>query len=581
MIEAAFYVISFIFSVIMLCRYPKRKDMYLITNIMFSYVTVLCLTGLAALLLTVAGIPVRQYSMGIVMVLTGIMAWIMTLRVQKKQHCLIERRNVISVIGLIALVGIVSLIIFTPYVYINYSNLNDSAVHYSMAQNIVESQKVSSMFINPLYNAMFMKIMTWALPVKYTYKAFILSDVYHQCIELVFFYSFIIEYFGRKKYMPLLISVLYWIGYPLMGFYRAYIYWNMGAMFFMYILLLLKWYTEAEDKNVKKKYILPIVVGLFGLTFCYIQFAPIAFILTIIIFLRNKISIENLKTNRKIMVGLVIMLAFCICCALLGVRLIWGGNITGIFKDLKLAGTFPANELELLIIVPTLVYVIIKKKKERPSVVDAALICTVVVQGIFLIMKATNNMSLYYYCKTYNILWLLIFLNISSLWDRIVIQLKQKWKYSLVIGAALLFTSQQGEDAAFTIDNSIYVYNISSCITSKFRSDYVGQAEEINLYEKAANLYEQADVIPLLKKNVHSKWYIVLYPYECEKWLTNNIDSNEAIEYLDGIGAEYFMTLKSDDIYRTYLDRFNDDTVIFENDYGIIAKRECLDDVIQ
>lgn len=200
MVAAVFYVVSFIFAVSMLVLLPKAKEkINAIVDVMFSYVTVLNIAALIAFLINVVGISISLISMGVVFVFIGAVTMMVVILKRKIQTHILRKVDVCAICVLIMAVGLLMLHVFTPYIHANYYNNVDPYNHFLYAQSIVRSGKLSGMFYNSLYNGMFLKLFSWALPQVWGYKAFILSDIYHIMLELIFFYAVILLTLGKKE----------------------------------------------------------------------------------------------------------------------------------------------------------------------------------------------------------------------------------------------------------------------------------------------------------------------------------------------------------------------------------------------
>lgn len=579
MIEAIFYVISFLGALGAIVMYPKtEKKINVIMNVMFSYVTLLCIGALSAFCMSVMRIAITPYSMSIVFGVVAIIALGMMIRKRTIQCMEVRKIDIIAVMICVGVVGIVSLKIFTPYVKINYVNPVDSGNHYLYAMNVIRNEEISSMFFNPLYNAMFMRIFTWILPEEWTYKAFILSDIYHVIIELVFFYAVLVELTKTKKYKwrVLGVSIVYWFGYSLFAMLDAYIYWSMAVMLVQYVIIILKWYMEFPKK--RKVLLAYAAIGCISVALCYIQLAPGVFIATLAVMVYCLACEKKIQITKRLIIGGIIVAVFTMLCAIAGYYLVFASRNLKLSYALSL-GTMSIKGLEILILLPIVVVPMWEKyqNKMKWHAIEIAFICHMCLQVIFTVITAIGVMSDYYLSKNYFVIWALCIMLIMYEKDFWVGQARKYLKGYIVALVCFLTISYDSEEAgALSLKHSIYISNADHFVDGNFSEGYMSDHDNIYLFKYAMREIETEYPVPLLVSNERKGaggWYRGLY--ENATYYTKPSWTQEEIEnVLNQTQAEYFIVLFSDPLYnfqlRDYFDTFER---VYVNEKGFVAKR--------
>jgi len=589
MAEAIFYVLTFVAAVGALTVCPKAvKKMNLLVSLMVSYVTVLCIGALGALILNISGIPVCLPSMGIIYVLIAFGGFLGCVLKKQTQKFFIRSKDLLAVLICVLSVGILSLYIFTPYLHINYANAYDPSNHYYFAMEVARDHRLSGMFFAPLYNGMFISLFQWLLPAEWTYKAFIMADIFHTIMEFLFFYAAIevVTEKSKNKWKSIILSVLYWCGYPFFCFVvGSYIYWGMAAMLIEYVLLLLKWY---EDKTDGKRTVLCLtVIGCFSVSVCYIQLAPGIFLtfFGVVIYhmivdhvAEDRLFEKKFQFSKKSLMVLLGGVAVAGICALIGYRMIFASKNLGIFDQLK-EGSMNTNALELLVVSPFVITVMseVRKRKEKWNVFHIGMFVYMGMQLIMTLMAGIGLISTYYLFKTYIILWFLVFAILAEKGGYIGEKRKKRLGVYVLGVCCFLTLSYNGEESSpVSIKNSIYLQNLDVFVNTDFADNYMSDNGKLYLFQYAMEeLADDSITVPLMITNERvgaGSWYCGLYKrgnYIVRPTWTED----EFKSVLQAIDVQYFIVFYDDLIYRELLqDHLNTYERVYENENGFIAK---------
>lgn len=579
MAEAISYVLGFTCLLLTIGYWPKtdRKLNYVI-NLMFSYVTVLCLGGIGALFMNALKIPIRPFSMAVFFIVLAVMVLVDAIKKRTTQKCYIRKSDIISMIVCVFFVGVVSIVIFTPFIYINYLNPVDPGVHFRMAMNIARNEKIDGMYFTQFYNAMFIRCLSWILPETWTYKAFILSDIFHVIMELLFFLAVSIELLENKntRWKPLIFSIIYWVGFPLYALTGGYIYWGMAVMLVEYIMILLKWYTQTKNSYKRRVLLLLCCLGCFAVSICYISLAPGIFISLFTVILYDTYYGKKVKINRRVLTFMIVGIVFTIICAAIGYYFIFASKGKTVFGSLK-TGVIDIKSLEILVVTPIILIGIIKKVNngQKLEALQVGFICHLGIQVIMTVMASISLVSDYYLFKPYIVLWFFCFALLYS------IDIKSKKILLYGVGTILFLTLSFDSDNQGTVNlkHSMLIYNVSDFVKNNFNNGYMSDHDVVYLFKEAAETYaKEESPVPLVlsgERKGAGGWYQGIYSNGV--YLDRNPDflTIEDIEdYIEEENAEYFVILFDDPLYRderfnAYFDSFSR---VYENAKGFIAK---------
>lgn len=583
MAAAGFYVLSFIFAVSMLVLLPKRSNkLNIIIDTMFSYVTVLNVAAFIAFIINIVGISITLISMGVIYTIIGITLGVILLVKRKRQSHAWMKKDFVSVGILILAVGLLMLHVFTPYIHANYYNNVDPYHHFLYAKTLARFGKLSGLFYNSLYNGMFLELFSWAIPQTWGYKAFIISDIYHIILELVFFYAAVLyatEQRKSKKYTALVWSLLYWASFLMFSFLWGFVYWSMAAMLAQYVLVLV---TLRKDGEMSVKTVWALIgIGLFSVTMCYIQFAPVVVCAVAAIVLYDLFLAGKLHFNWKyvkFMVGIVVLLAIV---ALVGYKYVFHDEGLSFLYSLQM-GEQQNIGLELVLLLPWVLLIILKEIREEKRLKDMqiAYMAGMAVQLLFTLLSICHIISSYYLQKGYIILF---FLSIMVIIEGVCNLGKKTVQNMCIIFIGILgffILSYDGsESKTVSLQQSTLVQNMDILAEYDFSEGELSDNDKIYLTQYAMEeLRGENDIIPLIVSEGKGKgtglWLDATFNDASFIWIQDAKCTEEQMtELLEIKGATYFMIFFDDLLYIYDLhDYFDSFERVYQNDAGFIGK---------
>lgn len=577
------YILGFVLAWLGIVLIPRTKMVNAVAALAQGYVSVMCIGALGALVLSVLSLDITTGSISVVYFAAAIMFWGYILHKKSMQKLQFRKSDLIGVAVGAIVVCAVAIRIFTIYVHINYNNITDPSNHFLFAVDIIRTKRVRGMYFTQFHNAMVMQLIMPFLPKAWNYKAFILADCYHTLIEYLFFYGFVLynmRDLKHNRYLPILVSLLYWLGYPLYSFAGgAYMYWAMGAVLVFYVFWSLRMYDDASDQFNKRFSMALVLLGCYGVTMCYIQFAPIVVIISLAVWLRHTEVKRTVIISRKLAIQLLVLAIAILILAAIGYYFVFYNNGVRVFKALSM-GYNTSKNLEMVFVMPILYYIVYKEIKEKRFNVYVFSLCVVVmIHVVMILLSMVNVVSSYYLFKNNFILWGMLFVvfieKCNCLTDR-------EWRYIkhyvAFAGLFLLFIYMPQREMEtyepFSIVNSVYRYN---AVLLK-EENYVGTFihDRTDMMEYVADHYDAAkdgERVVSFESNWGagvSRWYagITGQPY----FIIHPWDANDADHYLRMSGVDYILVYYESDTYLEGIEYFESFEKVYDTRDGFICR---------
>lgn len=582
MVTSVFYIVSFVFAVAMLVLLPKtEKKMNVIVDVMFSYITILNVAALLALLINLIGIPISQISMGGVFSFVGIGLLIVLVLKKRVQLHFLRRADVCAIGLLVILVVVFMLYVFTPYIHANYYNNVDPYNHFLYAQSIIRSGKLTGMFYNSLYNAMFMKLFLDHLPQVWGYKAFILSDIYYIILELIFFYAVISLCYENKKnrkYAALIWSLAYSLSFILFSFLWGFVYWSMAAMLIQYVLVLVRYRKDIKSsRNVWTG----VCIGIFAVTMCYIEFAPIIVSMVAVVIIYHLHKDGKISVNGKLTGIAAIIVCGLILLALVGYKYVFRDTGVGFLLALQM-GEQQNIGLEVLFFVPWIMYIILNTVRDKKSITDMQLayVTGIVLQFILTLLSVCHILSTYYLQKSYIILFFLSVMILIEGAEGLSWEKANKIYIAYMgLGAFLVLSYAGDESKTISLQQSTAIQNLNILSTYDFSEGELSDNSKIYLMQYAVEDLQKTNgptslIVSGGKGRGTGLWLDATYDNANFIWIEDGMCTEEQMtNLLKESGAKQFIIFYDDLLYIFDLhDYFDSFERVYQNEAGFIGK---------
>lgn len=437
-----------------------------------------------------------------------------------------DKKQIISASIILIFCLIIGYIRFDGFTVINYK-VNDAAVHYKLSTDYNSYLKLFDKgYSDELYNfgrtmfgyyvpcGLFMRIMP--IPHYSSYDLF--NTVIFALISLGFYITCLtIKKNEKNSILTLIVVFLYTLAYPLN--YLIFGFGYLGCGILAVNLIFLTWKFILKYENI----ILYIPLFLFniGLFYSYYLFAPAVFLseglFMIYRFIKEKYNIKE-------------FFRFCFLCLI--VPTIFGFlyfvyNKTGskaAINGYSIDGYSYKNLYSnFIVLTPTIIYSIINKFKKKE--IDFSIfffICLTSYIIFTLFFTESGKVSAYYFFKSYNILWFIIYVLIYELINHKHYNLILKVNFGFVIVliiAGILNIDGLISKVNFNMTNSamskelssIYIYNYEKFNNeSKISHDEVKLISEVLKYSDKCKIKKKNDELPYINGYTQRLWFYAI-----------------------------------------------------------------------
>lgn len=565
---AVLYIITFCFSYYRLFICPKSNQTH--NGIVWIWLTLIlevCGQGLFAGIINAFHVPVNLWSMSLINILIGLI--VMAVQKKKKsgnQKYYYKKFDIFFCLGLL-IVGLYFLLSFKGkdlnLVFYN----SDASVHFKNTMAVVRDQALPTMYFSELWTAMVIHCVIPFFSEVNAYKAFVFMDWFYYFLEIVMFTLIIREYADdiKTKVISVLFTVVYALGYPMLGYLYSFLYWGLGIMLMGALLLIVKY--QKEKKLSYGFSVVSMMVLCNAVTMCYMLFGPFVFValaicLTYQYFADNKkLDLQWLKMCFEIfLLPTAIAVYYCYFQFLAQQSLSVGGvmNIAG--------GAYPECYIHFIwLLVPFAaeVYYCIRNKKPDETMIFS--ICAICVVSVLAVLYFRQKIGYYYFSKYFYVLWFVLYVDAFK---GTVHLLKEHGKavagyYILAVLAVLLFegkNSQLGE--ARMVD--VYQFNLAL-----YRGSYVQCPPEFLEPCRVImeELPEDAEVPLIAEQNLYSTcyWYEGITGKNSSAYYTWFRDINEIKQDLSNGAVPYFAVLYNSSVYQENADFINQFPCVNQN----------------
>ncbi len=577
-----FYFIA-VMSLIIGVYKIKKSDTELYGSIWvpISIISVTCYQVLIAAILNLIHIPVNIISIGIFNVIVSIILWYIIISKKNSQKYIYEKIDVAYLVILIIIIGVFAYQRYGINLNLHYLTI-DPAAHLKSAMDVVNGQRIDSMFYASLNNALLIEMLGAFTSVSSYYKIFVLADVLHLFLAGLMFFGVIRRYFKNTflKVAGVITSIVYLLGYPLNSTIFGFIYLGMGVTIIAYLIVVT---DEFVRDNMNKWFCIALIfLGCLGIFETYVLFMPVTFFSILACILVKQYKNKLLFSVDTVITGLAIFLIPCIIGLLYTYIGIFGGD-TSVGSAIATEGAIYRDLYSnFLLIIPLAIYGYwnyIKEGKNRLVFYMFPILSIFILVMFYRGIK--GQVSSYYFYKNYYLLWfivfLLVFIGISYL--------EKKTRMLLVLGFGMwAFT---GFFVVFNMEARIQEKNFLYCESPKasmyndvysFNRDGIGlpgyPVEKVELYQYVSTQYLESgeeDVVPLAGYWEDNYWMEAITNQRLSGFDYWNYNDDMFFENLND-RANYVMVLTDSEFYSNYEEYFNSLERVYENSIGFVAK---------
>ena len=572
-----------------LCTRRSDEKLSLIPEIVLCFLGVISYGALVSGVLSLIHIPVNILSVGIVYLLTSSIFWFFLFQKKKWQSYQIGWFDLAVIVIIIIGTCMIAYRFYGKEMNLNYWT-SDAAVHMLSANEIVLTQKVSSMYFAPLYNALVMEIFLPAFSGTMIYKGFMIADCSMIMLEMAILYVIIRPYFKKKAHMVIgmVLVGLYFAGYPLHSFIYTFNYWGVGVLTIGYLLAVSA--RLFSDTISKRQATLELMLGSYAVITCYMMFAPFAYIavlLCLIYYVKNQgrriFSWSNVLWALKIfLIPCLAGIYFCYIQFFMSQKLGVGTALNeqgAIYRELY---------VDFIWFVPFVLYFLIHSLRRKKINAELIFLCLfAAVEAAMFVLTWKGKISSYYYYKLYYPLWLLVFVVAAR---GIFLLLEEAKDFliaciSLYVGIFLLAATGM-EDKIVASPAVLQLENKSSKIFGLYATNlnYIhtdwSQFEMNEHYPALAayvteHLGGEKKPIPMIVDGAHYTfcyWYMAFTGQKCQPYYGWVNDIDETKKLISEKKMDYVVLLYHNSYYIDNQDYWEGFDTVYQNGAGVIKR---------
>lgn len=516
MILSICYVFVFIVSIILITLIKKScKPVNAIAMLFSSFVALLSYDALCALAMTIIRIPVDLFSIMICNILLIAVIALIIIKRKGREVFYLPYVDLLFTFLLFIIVFSVGYHIFNGFT-IGY-NSGDSTNHFTFAMRTLLTKRVSAMFFNPLYNALFTEVCAPFIRASRIFIPITISDTFMLFCVAEMIYLVITQRIKSNihKALAFIITVLCIFGYPMYSYsVGGFLYLTCALFISCYIIYWLRQYAIGEFKN--STCLLFIVTGCISLVFTYAVIAPLVIGAVIITLSIHRFAQLTTKERKKfLMVLFVCVIATSVFMIIIIVLYLKAegqpvsiGSAIHFFTQAFRSDGYMYSRVysDLLFLFPAIIVAMIRAPKNK-DVVDSFTFFYVLFVIICFLLCAKGYMSGYYYFKTYFILWILGWICVGN-W---IFDSSQAIANRIAYFSTIIFICLT---SFFSIENRIY------CNYDNIASHHEGFVEEAKIYLR---------VHDSIFKEYDSWWMTDDYMQILEYFMDENPDKNCAL----------------------------------------------------
>lgn len=593
MILSIFYMFSAIMIMGILFFWPKSEEKQEgIIWLPVCYIAYECIISLAASIFTIVHISANLLTIGIMNLLIVVAGGLL---IRKRGNIQKYYFNIENIIFLLVMIVIVIAVAFERYGngFPICFETSDPGTHLKLAMDTVNSQSVmnQTMYVGPFTNGIFIGTLSPVFNGVNVYKSFIIKEVINFGLSGVIFYSCIYKFLGTRffKFMGMGITLFYLLGYPYSNMLFGFSYLGLGVSIIAFILFLVDFYLEQQENQHILLFL--ISLGCFGVAGCYTLFAPVVFVAVFIcIAYKNKCMCGKVILSKqfyfKELQVFLIPTLLTLWYTIIYPRIIDSETAIEYGSALNIEGYIYRNLYsDFLIWLPLAVYAIYSHiyKKRKLTLTSILFLVMILYAAVLFKGMYSGIVSTYYYYKLNFVIWLLVLVlfveGISILavnnkgfvlaycgcWGTVFLL----WFFGTdmhLYNKNVLFNPFPNAKCFFEI------YDYNRTIRERKKTISTGLVE---LCKEVDKHYKDSEQVTMFM----GYWWDN-YWYEA---LTNQRQNGEYFHYnpsyyiqnfINGMYGNYLAVEKNEETFIEFYPLIQDFTVVYENEYGFIIKRE-------
>lgn len=583
------YAASIFFGLAVLALYAGaflwKKEEDRVSGLEWAIVLVVllgCYHTFAAAVLDIVHIPVNIWSVGVCDLLAGAFFWWQILK--KKQWQKYEVRIVDAVF--LALLAVV-ILVFARIHYggsallVNYASI-DAGVHFRTAMDVVNSQTITSMFHDTVWNALLIEFLGAFTTVDYYFRWYVLGDLINLALSTGIFYAITRRYMKDwfTKLAGLGFSMIYLMAYPVNSTLFGFSYLGMSVT----VIGMLIVFTDlfVRDRLPKWFAIGGMMLGCLALFESYVLFVPVTFFAVIFCIFFKQLRKKKLFSRETVVTCLAVFLIPCLIGLWYTYRGIFTGGVTVSTAIANEGGCYRELYSNFLFFIPAGVfgYVGLCKKKENRLLLFLTPFLLAFTAVMF-VRTLSGSVSSYYYYKLYFPVWLVLL--VLNFYGVVYAASQARCVIASMTGVwcVLLLFFLGDVEQKIQLHNPLMVQNVRSIgymdiISFNYTYFYMPgySPAKIDLYHYAyQELLDQGEEsVPGVISHEDSFWFQDITDQRFYDWDYNSMGNEELTQRLNDSGANYVVVLYDSALYGNDQAYYDSLERVYENETGFVAK---------
>lgn len=279
MIGSIVYSISFIILLILLFVYKKNeKKVNGVSYFVFSFLLVWCYEAVSAGLVNLIHLPVNLMSVAICDMIAIVILLVLYFRNGKiKQQYYWNYWDVVAIVIVAAVSLLIAYSRYGGWFEVFRFKSGDGSIHLMWAEDVVRTQTIGSMYFQKMRDGLNLMFFTPFLGTVYYYKIFLAFQTFLFALSGITFWSLIGDELKSlpKKLIGFILTIIYMLGYPLNNMLYGFTYWGTSILLITLHLFLFKEYRK-QNISFSQLMIAAFFVNT-ALCVCYVYSAPVLF----------------------------------------------------------------------------------------------------------------------------------------------------------------------------------------------------------------------------------------------------------------------------------------------------------------